>query len=1073
MQGISIAAPGQALVNAGALFADNSGTGDAALDGGASVFGTILAGQIKGDAPEAKNGTDAWGQGKIAGGKDEKDDLAKDDAIVAATASPPSSLSQMLALVGAGVIPMLPPVPVVLAQGRVVLQDGGDQRASAVGGVAVQADRSIGAAADKALPDDKGKPAANEIAASGKMIPQGESGDVSSVAAEAVTQFAVPASDNTQRNDIGKIVAANGKSLSEAGSGAATRVGTKPTAPVKDKIVPSGANKPIVPETAANVQPSIEQHGAVARAEVQSTAGVAGKAALDDARGAVATEANDKPLVEPAGVAGIAANAEPRSTAPVVDEASEPVVKEVLVSGKASAEHAGMAGTAAKTETQSTVSAVGAKPEVEQANATSVAEKIKTRIAAPATSKTVPDVADKPAMKEVSGGGKSLAESGGVTANVAKTAQSSAPLTEKVMPDSADKPKESREKPSFEPAGVTRAEVKPERSTAPATVAAAPDDASKPVAPPRVESANVAVSTARATAQTSAQAMREAAVTDKTVVIEASGKPALEATDTAKSIVIETGSKSALEPADAAKSAVVEAAGKPVLEPAKTSITTAKITAQTTAQAMREAADQAKPVVTEDDGKSVSEPVNMTTVAAKAKQSIAKATDKAAVEVAGKTAEKNIAVSDKPIPEPVNVTSIAAKTEARTTAETVLADASKPAVKEVGDKPLVESAKVTEVATRTETRPPVQVADNVTPAATIKSVMKETGGNYLPESVNVAGAAARTAAPSTVIEADQTGLDAVRAIMEEIAASGRMNQVVEPVRVPGTTAKSERYTIPAAGKSVPDDASQSSLVSETVPGAKVNPQIDSLSVTNVANVAAKTLQPPVPVVEKAAVDTGREDLKDIVDSGKPLSPVQPFINKTAMEESMPSTFATAKRERAGPVDSDPSALFAMPLTAATQAPVAQVQKMEIAAPVGSPNWSSALADKVVVMNNQGNQVAELHLNPPHLGPLEVQLTFVGDKATAVFVSHHPAVREAIESSMPQLREMLAGNGIMLGDTMVGAGSFQQQQQAFANTSEGRKEAAANRNKDDDIAALGPVSGNKATKIGRGMVDTFV
>ncbi|HNP26172.1 MAG TPA: flagellar hook-length control protein FliK [Nitrosomonas sp.] len=99
--------------------------------------------------------------------------------------------------------------------------------------------------------------------------------------------------------------------------------------------------------------------------------------------------------------------------------------------------------------------------------------------------------------------------------------------------------------------------------------------------------------------------------------------------------------------------------------------------------------------------------------------------------------------------------------------------------------------------------------------------------------------------------------------------------------------------------------------------------------------------------------------------------------------------------------------------------------------IGQPKWNGDFAQKVVWLVNQQNQVAELRLNPAHLGPVEIMLSLTsenGTQATAQFVSPHLAVREAIEAALPKLRELMAENGIQLGDVMVGAESFQRQKQ---------------------------------------------
>lgn len=101
-------------------------------------------------------------------------------------------------------------------------------------------------------------------------------------------------------------------------------------------------------------------------------------------------------------------------------------------------------------------------------------------------------------------------------------------------------------------------------------------------------------------------------------------------------------------------------------------------------------------------------------------------------------------------------------------------------------------------------------------------------------------------------------------------------------------------------------------------------------------------------------------------------------------------------------------------------------EIQVNQPVGQAKWGGEFAQKVVWLTSQQQQVAEIHLNPAHLGPVEVMLTITQDQATAQFLSPHSAVREAIEQALPKLREMMAENGIQLGNVMVGADSFQQE-----------------------------------------------
>lgn len=102
-----------------------------------------------------------------------------------------------------------------------------------------------------------------------------------------------------------------------------------------------------------------------------------------------------------------------------------------------------------------------------------------------------------------------------------------------------------------------------------------------------------------------------------------------------------------------------------------------------------------------------------------------------------------------------------------------------------------------------------------------------------------------------------------------------------------------------------------------------------------------------------------------------------------------------------------------------------------------------------------------------MGPIEISLNINKDTASAYFISPNAEVREAIETALPRLREMLAGVGIELGQTNVGAQSQQES---------GNQEARAGAPRwITDTAILGKDSGRNQTTIaqrGNSLVDTF-
>lgn len=92
-------------------------------------------------------------------------------------------------------------------------------------------------------------------------------------------------------------------------------------------------------------------------------------------------------------------------------------------------------------------------------------------------------------------------------------------------------------------------------------------------------------------------------------------------------------------------------------------------------------------------------------------------------------------------------------------------------------------------------------------------------------------------------------------------------------------------------------------------------------------------------------------------------------------------------------------------------------------------WGEEVGSRVKWMVNSQVQSAELKMNPAHLGPVEVKISIQNDQTTIHFTAQNGAVREALDSAMPRLREMLGDNGVNLADVDVSDQSFAQQKQA--------------------------------------------
>lgn len=140
----------------------------------------------------------------------------------------------------------------------------------------------------------------------------------------------------------------------------------------------------------------------------------------------------------------------------------------------------------------------------------------------------------------------------------------------------------------------------------------------------------------------------------------------------------------------------------------------------------------------------------------------------------------------------------------------------------------------------------------------------------------------------------------------------------------------------------------------------------------------------------------------------------------AAPEPAPSTFgfvlhaASSTAPAAGT-----SAANALPVSA-PHAPTPQLH---------SEGFADDIGTHVQWLAGQKISHAHIRISPQDLGPVEVRLQLDGDRISADFSSAQPEVRQALESTLPRLREMLGQHGFELAHAGVGQQSRQDGGQA--------------------------------------------
>lgn len=156
-----------------------------------------------------------------------------------------------------------------------------------------------------------------------------------------------------------------------------------------------------------------------------------------------------------------------------------------------------------------------------------------------------------------------------------------------------------------------------------------------------------------------------------------------------------------------------------------------------------------------------------------------------------------------------------------------------------------------------------------------------------------------------------------------------------------------------------------------------------------------SLPASAPATPALAVAAEKQDLASVSSSSTPTATLAPIVTSHAS---------------------------AQPAATVATAPV-------LSQPLGTHEWQQNLSQHITLFAKQGQQTAELRLNPEDLGQVHISLKLDNDQAQLQMVSAHGHVRAALEAALPVLRTSLAENGIQLTQSSVSSESFAGQQQS--------------------------------------------
>ena len=359
-------------------------------------------------------------------------------------------------------------------------------------------------------------------------------------------------------------------------------------------------------------------------------------------------------------------------------------------------------------------------------------------------------------------------------------------------------------------------------------------------------------------------------------------------------------------------------------------------------------------------------------------------------------------------------------------------------------------------------------------AAVLKSQSEKITTGSAKESSSAAELPPESATADTVAAADPAALLSLLGADLPVAANAEQTTLL-PANSPASLDQANMLTL------LPQESAPN--VALTAPASAADSFVAS------SRSAATPANPAGAVTPAPTFETGEKPGREKNTSGQHLEPaaglalerstapdklaVEAAITATSAKTATPSTSHDPNegefRAIIERVANNPAAIGLQ--TNATSAPTAPTPGLRMETPLGQTGWRDEVGQKLTWMVSNNRQQAELVLNPPQLGRIEVTLILEGDRASVSFATPHPAVRETLENSMMRLREVLADAGVTLGQTHVGAdsrhnsSSMHPKNDGLASTSvDGERHAAT-------ISVPGRESAWRSAA-GRGMVDVF-
>lgn len=218
---------------------------------------------------------------------------------------------------------------------------------------------------------------------------------------------------------------------------------------------------------------------------------------------------------------------------------------------------------------------------------------------------------------------------------------------------------------------------------------------------------------------------------------------------------------------------------------------------------------------------------------------------------------------------------------------------------------------------------------------------------------------------------------------------------------------------------------------------------------------------------RAGIPTSPEALLGLIMSGRGDAAAAPAAARDPLAVLEQGGALLEKGDAALDLDGFPSLLqtpAATPAVTARAVPGAEIPGFHLRTPVHHPEFGQQLGERLTWLVRNELQQAKIHLDPPHLGPLEIAVAVKDDRASVTIHAHHAVTRDVLETEMPRLRGLLGDAGFAAVDVNVARDNGQQ----FGR----QAEAGGIFRGEGESGAAAEEGAETAVDPGRGLVDHY-